>query len=118
MSLHDDIVKSAVEYCKKEGFTNIKATLPDSGFDYPDEYSGKIPDIEADKDGVKHLIEIETCDNISNTETIDQLRKLHKACVDSGYRFIVEVPAHCPEEAKDILSKNGISCEFWRYGKV
>jgi hypothetical protein len=69
---HDTMVRSAIKNCEKHAFANIKAAL--EGYEQPEGYGGKIPDIEAYRNGTKHLIEIEDLESISRSDTIKQLK--------------------------------------------
>ena len=84
---HDAMVRSAIKFCVKNGFTDIKADL--TGYEKPNEYLNRIPDIEAYKDGKKHLIEVEDCESIKTTETLEQLKVFSQGRESSELRFII-----------------------------
>jgi len=114
---HDTMVGSAVKNCVKYSLTNIKAHL--EGQEHPEEYGGKIPDIEAYKNGTKYLIEIEDLESISRSDTIEQLKVFSKGRTSSKFKLIIVVPfsPEKPEkDVKELLSSNGISYDnIWLY---
>ena len=114
---HDVMVRSAIKNCQKHGFTDIKACL--KGEEQPEEYGGKIPDIEAYKNGTKHLIEIEDLESIARSDTIEQLKVFSRGRTTSGFKFTIVVPYSSEkkeEYVKGLLSSNGISYDgLWLY---
>ena len=114
---HDVMVRSAVKNCEKSALTNIKAYL--KGEEYPEEYGGKIPDIEAYTNDTKYLIEIEDLESISRSDTIEQLNAFSRGRTSSKFKLIIVVP-YSPEKneeyVKRLLSSNGIGYDnIWLY---
>lgn len=56
---HDNAVRSLIRGLKRQGFRNIKASIP--GYDTPEPIGkdGRIPDIVATKRGIRKIIEVE-----------------------------------------------------------
>ena len=114
---HDTMVRSAIKNCEKDGSTNIKAAL--GGYEPPERYGGKIPDIEAYRNDTKLLIEIEDLESISRDDTIKQLRVFSQGRTTSGFKFTIVVPysrEKPEEEVKRFLASNDISYDgIWLY---
>jgi len=111
---HDKMVKRALDFCKNNLFTDIKPDLV--GGKKPDGYGGRIPDIETYRGGMKFLIEIEDCDSISTTTTLEQLSVFSKGKVNGLFKFIIVVPYPCQKDAENTLYTNNISYDkLWLY---
>lgn len=113
---HDKRVEEVVNILPKNGFTNIRADLPnfpkkiDQKFWFenaPDKK--KTPDILAEKEGKTYIIEVKSeIEAFQYEEVIEQLHVFHAYASQKSdqYIFWLVVPKTVEEQVKDIVKKN------------
>jgi hypothetical protein len=108
------MVRRVLDFCAGNSFTDIRPDLV--GGEKPEGYGGRIPDIEAYRSGIRFLIEIEDCDSISTSTTLEQLSVFSRGKANDLFRFVVVVPYSCQEDAEKVLRRNSITYDgLWLY---
>lgn len=91
---HDDLIKMMVQYFTKQDFRNIKADI--SGMPTPETITGTtrnhVPDLTADKNGIKIILEAETSSSIFDDHTASQWSLFSDAMQKIGGEFHIVVP--------------------------
>ncbi len=115
-SIHDTMVKDAVNYLRSEGFTDIKADL--GSYPQPTKIiwkatgQGHIPDVET-TNGKHCILEVETCDSISDSHTADQWKLFSRFANEHEAEFWVVVPMGYKYNASSRLTELGIQAKIW-----
>ena len=111
---HDKMVRRVLDFCMNNSFIDIRADLV--GGEKPEGYGGRVPDIEACVGSIKFLIEIEDCDSISTSTTLEQLSVFSKGKVSGLFKLVIVVPYSCQQDAENVLYKNSIAYDkLWLY---
>ena len=116
---HDTLLSVLVEYLEKNGFTDIKADLPE--FEQPrkvwwkgKEQEAHVPDATAiDASDVWHIFEIETEDTVSIEHSESQWKLFSAYANNNNGKFVVIVPTGSKVEAESQIERLRISAEVW-----
>lgn len=99
---HDNLIKMMLQYLANQGFRNIKADVP--GMPIPDTIIGTkrnhMPDLTADKNGKKIILEAETSSTIFDEHTSSQWSLFSDAAQKAGGEFHIVVPKGYRSEAE------------------
>ncbi len=113
---HHNLITMMVNHFSSQGYRNIKADVP--GKLPPDIIIGTkqnhIPDLTADNDGVKIILEAETASSIFDAHTVSQWSLFSDAAAKSGGQFHVVIPKRSRASAQQRISVLGIVVhEIW-----
>lgn len=112
---HEYLVHMMAYYFFNQGFQNIKADIP--GMPSPDVIHGTkrdhIPDLTADKNGVKIILEAETASSILNDHTVSQWSLFSDAAKKAGGEFHVVVPKRSRSTAEQRAIELNIINTIW-----
>ena len=90
-SEHEDLINMMVRYFRSQGFRNIKADVP--GLTSPDVIYGTkknhVPDLTADRNGIRVILEAEISSSIYDDHTASQWSLFSGAARKSGGEFHV-----------------------------
>jgi Holliday junction resolvase len=107
---HEGLVNMMVNYFNSQGFRNIKADV--SGMAKPDTIYGTkknhIPDVTAEKNGMRVILEAESSTSISDEHTASQWSLFADAANKLGGEFHVVVPKGYRDSANQRASELGI----------
>ncbi|MBM4286799.1 MAG: hypothetical protein FJ135_01395 [Deltaproteobacteria bacterium] len=99
---HDALINMMVRHFSGQGFRNIKADIPD--MPTPDLIYGTkknhVPDLTADKNGIRIILEAETENSIFDVHTASQWSLFSDASLRSGGEFHVVVPKGSRDDVK------------------
>jgi len=109
--IHEVMVRTRAKNLKTEGYT-VYADI--SGYTKPPQINGYIPDIYAVKDNLKIIVEVETCDTISDEHTRNQYLSFSNIM---GTQFHIVVPESCLSQAKQYAQRWRIKVDKWWYHK-
>ncbi len=97
-SLHQRLVRGLVDYLKSKGWT-VTHVAGIGGYQEPVKVGGRIPDVIANRsDGLIAVGEAETCEFLSNEQTLAQIRAFSDLFMTQDKReipFFIVVPASC-----------------------
>lgn len=99
---HIDLINMMVNHFNSQGYRNIKADI--SGMTSPDVIYGTkqnhVPDLTAEKNGVKVILEAETSGSIYDSHTASQWSLFADTTNNSGGEFHVVVPKGSRNDAE------------------
>ena len=111
-NIHDRMTRIRANNFKKADY-DVQAHHIE-GYDNPKEINGHIPDIIAEKDDEKIIVEVETCDSYDSEDTKEQFEAFESV---SDAKFHVVIPKSCFEEAKTQAERWGIKIDKWWWNK-
>jgi len=107
---HEGLIRMMVRHFSNEGYRNIKADIP--GVPSPDIVYGTrqnhVPDMTADKNGTRIILEAETSNSLSVSHTSSQWSLFADAASKSRGQFHVVVPRGSRSAAEKRASDLGI----------
>jgi len=110
---HQDLINMMARYFASQRFQNIKADI--SGMPSPDVIYGTkrnhVPDLTADKNGTKIILEAETSRSIFDDHTASQWSLFSDAAKKAGAEFHIVVPKGYRSTTEERLSELGISVD-------
>ena len=109
---HDQLVLMMARYFKQQGYTDIKADIPDwiqpqsiYWSNNPDQKY--IPDLTClDTNGIQVILEAETCNTLNDQHTQEQFRIFRAHATNNHGRFEVVVPRLCKGRDGRIMITN------------
>lgn len=111
IKIHKRLIAAMVNKLLSEGY-EVSASYIGYPNGCPDEFNKYTPDIYAEKNGKKLIIEADTCSSLNNKET--QLRWTALSMVDN-VNFSVIVQASCVFKAKSLAKKWKIEIkDYWK----
>ncbi len=113
---HYDLINMMVNYFNKQGYQNIKADISEMAS--PDTILGTKknhqPDLTAEKNGVRVILEAETSHSIYEGHTASQWSLFTDAANKNGDEFHVVIPKGLREDAKQREADLSINiCTIW-----
>jgi hypothetical protein len=111
ISEHDQLILMMARYFKNEGYTQIKADIPDwpkpdKVFWTNDPNNPYIPDLTCyDNSGIYVILEAETCSTLNITHTQEQFKIFRAHATKNKGRFEVVVPINCNNRSASELIK-------------
>lgn len=116
-SEHDKLLLLSLKRLKEDGFNNIKAECKEyekPELLYSKEFnSGFSPDIFAEKDKDKYIIEVETEDSIFTETTEKQWKTFSENAVYYNHKFVVIVKKALEDEAKRQKEYLKVEPDIW-----
>lgn len=110
---HSDLIKMMIQYYTSQGFRNLKADVPNMVS--PDIIYGMkknhIPDITAEKNGVRIILEAETEDSIFDDHTASQWSLFSAAAHQNKGEFHIVVPKGSRSDAEQRAADLGIQVD-------
>lgn len=101
---HNRLVNSMIEYCKKNGYKNIRVDMP--GHPGPEKLGGYIPDLTAQtQDGTWLVCEAEPCSNIDTEHTKGQMQDF----VSYDATVVLLVPTSAKSLALETIARWGFA---------
>ena len=113
---HQDLINMMVHHFTGKGYRNIRADAP--GILNPEVIPGTkqnhIPDLTADKNGTRIILEAETANSIFSDHTASQWSLFSDAAKKAGGEFHIVVPKGCRSYAEKRLADLGLRAnEIW-----
>lgn len=113
---HRNLITMMISYFAGQGYQNIKADVP--GRVSPDTIIGTkqnhMPDLTAEKNGTKIILEAETSSSIFDVHTASQWSLFSSAASNFGDQFHVVVPKESRSGAQQRAAALGLVVhEFW-----
>jgi len=113
---HKDLINMMARHFAGQGYRNIRADIP--GMVTPDVILGTkqnhVPDLTADKNSTRIILEAETANTISADHTASQWSLFSDAAKKAGGEFHVVVPKGCRSSAEQRLADLGLRAdEIW-----
>jgi len=116
---HQDLINMMARHFASQGYRNIRADLP--GMATPDAILGTkqnhVPDLTADKNGTRIILEAETACTISDDHTASQWSLFSDAAKKAGGEFHIVVPKGYRSSVEQRLAGLGLKADnIWTPG--
>lgn len=117
ISANAKLVQSLIDHFEKKDLTVKFAKI--SGYDNPQVIKRHSPDVLAinSKEGLAHIGLAKSCEELEESQTLEQFEDFSKRLMKSGkyekvrVPFVIAVPPECKDKVKEIFEKNSLS---WR----
>lgn len=109
---HQTMVQGMASHLIQQRYTSVLADHP--GWACPAQIVNHIPDVTAVRaDGVGYVLEVETCETISDAHTHSQWSEFAWYAANNGYIFAVYVPQVCLQQSQQQATAWGIRVGEW-----